>query len=329
MIVDGETYACEACIRGHRARSCDHHGEYLGRPLQSVRKKGRPASQCGHCRSMRKSRSAHVKCDCGKRARDAEMGRASPQSGKCELQAVLDSFIHFAPSLLTVSFAAKCNCFEDGKCKCAFKQEPLALVTVPQANSDDGTSTSVPSIGDSACGWEPDTLPSSSLLAFEEPGHFDGDAWLDHGLFQLDQEHAHHVFNDLGTGWDGSLVHAVGEDPQGWGSSTYHELNLTQPPLELHNVDGLGPSHSTSFDGFPGTTQDMLDAGLVATSVNWAPGEPGLPNSHNQDQIVSSAEPMWFEGPDRSTIAASTFREQAADESATASGDLTRGAAPE
>jgi len=24
-------------------------------------------SQCNHCRSMRKSRSAHVKCDCGER----------------------------------------------------------------------------------------------------------------------------------------------------------------------------------------------------------------------------------------------------------------------
>lgn len=37
------------------------------RPLQHINKKGRPVSQCQHCRSMRKSRSAHIKCDCGEK----------------------------------------------------------------------------------------------------------------------------------------------------------------------------------------------------------------------------------------------------------------------
>jgi hypothetical protein len=40
---------------------------YLDRPLQHINKKGRPVSQCQHCRSMRKSRSAHTKCDCGEK----------------------------------------------------------------------------------------------------------------------------------------------------------------------------------------------------------------------------------------------------------------------
>ncbi|POR30912.1 Copper resistance protein CRF1 [Tolypocladium paradoxum] len=246
---------------------------------------------------MRKTRSAHVKCDCGKRARDAATGSASPQGDK-----------------------SKCHCFEDGKCKCAFKQEPLTRVTVPPADSDDGTSASVPSVGDSACGWGPDTLPWSSLLALDEPDHCDSEAWQNHGLLQLDQEHPHPTFNGLGTGWDGSLAHPVGEDPQDWRSSTFHDLDMPQLPLDLSNIDSLGNSHSTPFDGFPGTAQDML---------SWAPGEPGLPSSHNHDEIVGSAEPLWFEGPDQSTVASSTFGEHAAAESATASGDLTRGAAPE
>jgi hypothetical protein len=38
------------------------------RPLQHINKKGRPVSQCSHCRTLRKSRSAHVKCDCGNRS---------------------------------------------------------------------------------------------------------------------------------------------------------------------------------------------------------------------------------------------------------------------
>lgn len=37
------------------------------RPLQHINKKGRPVSQCQHCRAMRKSRSAHIKCDCGEK----------------------------------------------------------------------------------------------------------------------------------------------------------------------------------------------------------------------------------------------------------------------
>jgi hypothetical protein len=37
------------------------------RPLQHINKKGRPVSQCQHCRSLRKSRSAHTKCDCGEK----------------------------------------------------------------------------------------------------------------------------------------------------------------------------------------------------------------------------------------------------------------------
>ena len=41
------------------------HLAFLDRPLQHINKKGRPVSQCAHCRAMRKSRSAHVKCDCG------------------------------------------------------------------------------------------------------------------------------------------------------------------------------------------------------------------------------------------------------------------------
>jgi len=38
------------------------------RTLQHIAKKGRPVSQCTHCRTLRKSRSAHVKCDCGEKS---------------------------------------------------------------------------------------------------------------------------------------------------------------------------------------------------------------------------------------------------------------------
>ena len=40
---------------------------FQDRPLQHINKKGRPVSQCQHCRTMRKARSSHVKCDCGEK----------------------------------------------------------------------------------------------------------------------------------------------------------------------------------------------------------------------------------------------------------------------
>ncbi|PNS14172.1 Metal-binding regulatory protein cuf1 [Sphaceloma murrayae] len=58
---DGTKWACQSCLKGHRVSGCTH----TDRPLQFVPKKGRPVTQCQHCRVERKKRSAHVKCDCG------------------------------------------------------------------------------------------------------------------------------------------------------------------------------------------------------------------------------------------------------------------------
>ncbi|KAL2689045.1 hypothetical protein Neosp_003096 [[Neocosmospora] mangrovei] len=48
MITNGEKYACESCIRGHRVAQCQH----TDRPLQHVGKKG-----------------LHTKCKCGSTSR--------------------------------------------------------------------------------------------------------------------------------------------------------------------------------------------------------------------------------------------------------------------
>ncbi|KAG8631464.1 hypothetical protein KVT40_000604 [Elsinoe batatas] len=61
---DGTKWACQSCLKGHRVSGCTH----TDRPLQFVPKKGRPVTQCQHCRVERKKRSAHVKCDCGEKS---------------------------------------------------------------------------------------------------------------------------------------------------------------------------------------------------------------------------------------------------------------------
>ena len=50
----------ETCIKGHRSSSCRH----TDRPLFEIKKKGRPVTQCEHCRELRKTRQIHVKCVC-------------------------------------------------------------------------------------------------------------------------------------------------------------------------------------------------------------------------------------------------------------------------
>ncbi|RKP09486.1 copper fist DNA binding domain-containing protein, partial [Thamnocephalis sphaerospora] len=60
IVRNGEKYACATCIKGHRVSSCKH----ADRPLLLVRKRGRPSTQCEHCRELRVERQLHVKCIC-------------------------------------------------------------------------------------------------------------------------------------------------------------------------------------------------------------------------------------------------------------------------
>ncbi|CRK13586.1 hypothetical protein BN1708_010879 [Verticillium longisporum] len=116
MLIDGEKFACEACVRGHRVSNCQHSD----RPLQHINKKGRPVSQCQHCRSMRKSRAAHVKCDCGEK------------TSKCA---------HLQPAL--EGHRETCCCNHGGRCTCSHKKES-GLDTVPEGDPAKSPDQEVP-----------------------------------------------------------------------------------------------------------------------------------------------------------------------------------------
>ncbi|KAK4549493.1 hypothetical protein LTR36_006490 [Oleoguttula mirabilis] len=120
---DGTKWACQSCLKGHRVSGCNH----TDRELTLVPKKGRPVTQCQHCRLERKKRSAHVSCECGEvdkphhskekciHLREAE-GRAkagfqeghpvgSPENDAAHLEAVAEE--------------QGCCCHHGGKCTCA------------------------------------------------------------------------------------------------------------------------------------------------------------------------------------------------------------------
>ncbi|KAF3184561.1 hypothetical protein TWF106_003013 [Orbilia oligospora] len=123
MFVDGKKYACDACVRGHRVSGCNHND----RPLQEIAKKGRPVSQCQHCRSLRKSRSSHVKCDCGEKTKGAPKHHYINENGKL---VELDE-----------SKGSHCQCPHGGRCTCSIKKEYLECVP-ETTTSTPGSSTS-------------------------------------------------------------------------------------------------------------------------------------------------------------------------------------------
>lgn len=61
VFIDNKKYACQQCIKGHRSSSCTH----TTRELVEIKAKGRPVTQCEHCRELRKTKQVHVKCLCG------------------------------------------------------------------------------------------------------------------------------------------------------------------------------------------------------------------------------------------------------------------------
>lgn len=62
IVIDGVKYACERCIRGHRASTCNHRDG----KLVMIKPKGRPSTQCVHCKEERKMKNSHVACNCSK-----------------------------------------------------------------------------------------------------------------------------------------------------------------------------------------------------------------------------------------------------------------------
>ncbi|RFU71983.1 copper fist dna-binding domain-containing [Trichoderma arundinaceum] len=292
MIIDGEKYACEACVRGHRVSNCQHSN----RPLQHINKKGRPVSQCAHCRSMRKSRSAHIKCDCGEK------------TSKC---------IHLQPP--AEGHLETCCCNHGGRCTCAGKKE-VALDTVPESDSEgelQKASTLPPRPVPRR--RRANTIHSSDIggLTFDQHGHHKpakhNRASQKCGPYQLNRVNSAASAGSLGTSTDNLLYQAHGEGHAAvqhsflareqrqvkseaasplMSASSFTHLNSNLPPLDLSNISNYSYVSNTSFDLFSNGLSDadapILSASL-AQSVDWshydlreANGDTFTPSSYSQ-----------------------------------------------
>ncbi|KAH7185847.1 uncharacterized protein B0J16DRAFT_142701 [Fusarium flagelliforme] len=293
MIIDGEKYACEACVRGHRVSNCQHSD----RPLQHINKKGRPVSQCAHCRAMRKSRSAHVKCDCGEK------------TSKCA---------HLQPTV--EGHTETCCCNHGGHCSCSHKTEP-ALDTVPESDSERESLTMSITGRPKPPGRRrrANTVHSDGVLTFDQhgnhkPAHRSARASQKCGPYQLNRVNSAHSTTSLGA--DSMLQKSSREPPSSraraatnrerrvksettsplmTGASSFQNLNANLPPLDLSGIE-YPPymANSTTFDlfgsGFNSETEaPMYSAGLSAASVDWShydlaemKGDTFTPSSYSQ-----------------------------------------------
>jgi hypothetical protein len=281
MLIDGEKWACEACVRGHRVSNCQHSD----RPLQHINKKGRPVSQCQHCRAMRKSRASHVKCDCGEKTHKCMHLKTTVEGHK-------DS----------------CCCNHGGRCTCCHKKEPLTLDTVPESDSDrDASSQTKGSKAGSRTRRRANTTSSDALLAFDAQGHHKptykhAKVSQKCGPYQLQRVNSLHSASSLGTRSVDNLMQAgsassdssggrspassgIGEavtqsqrrvkseaaSPLMTGSSSFAHLNGQLPPLDLSGIKY--PSYvpnSADFFGLSDQEQPIFSAGLSAASVDWS-----------------------------------------------------------
>ncbi|KAH8904407.1 hypothetical protein BR93DRAFT_946723 [Coniochaeta sp. PMI_546] len=263
MLINGEKYACEACVRGHRVSNCQHSD----RPLQHINKKGRPVSQCQHCRSLRKSRSAHTKCDCGEKMFKCAHLKTTAEGHK-------DS----------------CCCNHGGRCTCCHKKEHSQLETVPETLSPKDSAAPAKCLKGGIRNRRRATVHSEGIFSFDENGNRKPS--LKHAKasqksepYQLDRQNS--GFSTHSTSPTDSLSCNSPSSSSGFpdrrkskseaasplmtGSSSLTHLNGQLPPLDLSSIDYSW--HGNKFDLYTSTSefeQPIFSAGLSADPVDWS-----------------------------------------------------------
>jgi len=310
MLIKGEKYACEACVRGHRVSNCQH----ADRPLQHINKKGRPVSQCTHCRTLRKSRSAHVRCDCG--------GEKAHTKGACTHEG-------------GDSQTDNCCCSHGARCSCALKKEHLD--PVPESDSDEASLSSSTAGNE---GRRPRALTAQSeggLTVFSnghhKPVHKHNNMAHKCGLpYVVPRAHSIHGPSPSGLAnrsvdnlphtsaidalhseshIKDSIVSAQQEQrmvksehgsPLTSPTSNLEQLNGLLPPLDLSNIPGEYTFLSVdNYSAIPDHEQPLFSAGLSAASIDWSHYD-GL--DFNNDNFVASSysQAPSFNGFDFSSI---------------------------
>ncbi|TFY54698.1 hypothetical protein EVJ58_g8706 [Rhodofomes roseus] len=149
VFVGDKKYACETCVKGHRSSTCKH----TDRPLYEVKKKGRPVTQCEHCRELRKIKQVHVKYKSG--LPPGVMGASVALSDGSESE-------HSNAS------PAPCRCNHSGPCDCATPRVPRNKAKV-KARPRNGSAEKAPPLQN--IGEPPVAGPAGLVASAHAVGH--------------------------------------------------------------------------------------------------------------------------------------------------------------
>ena len=89
------------------------------RQLTHINKKGRPVSQCPHCRGLRKARASHVQCDCGSKPHSKD---------ECNDSDGLGAFQSDTTAGFLKQDQKTCCCSHGARCTCSIKKEHIDVL---------------------------------------------------------------------------------------------------------------------------------------------------------------------------------------------------------
>ncbi|SLM34564.1 Copper fist DNA-binding [Lasallia pustulata] len=279
MLIEGEKYACDACVRGHRVSNCQH----ADRPLTHINKKGRPVSQCPHCRGLRKARASHVKCDCGEKPHTKE-DCVHAEGGDSKL----DTHI--------------CCCTHGARCPCALKKEHLD--PVPELDAAEASVT-LP-VAEVRKPRLATAQSESSLMVFanghHKPAHKHNDAAHKCGLpYKIPRPHSIHGPSEVSAQRSADslpLMHTTSE------FSPPSQDSVSSAPQDVRQVRSAHGSPKTSEP-----TTNLPSRRLTPLDLSFSTFETATP-SPLRDDFISQA-PMGFESyyptPEEQAISSASY----------------------
>lgn len=311
------------------------------RPLQHINKKGRPVSQCPHCRGLRKARSSHVRCECGEK--DPLMKREL--MGKN----ILHTYSHIKKLILAKSDAHSCGCGHGQRCICNLKKEHLEPISEfkhtkgrSRANTEGRKPRLTANISD----------PSMTIFTngHHKPVHRNNHAGHDYSPYKISRPHSIHGHGSLAqrsmenltlnSGYGNSnsmfttalsnlhrgeerLVRSAHGSP-GLYPSRFDRLDRFDRFGQLPNLDLNFPAYNTSVtsspsgdeytQSFPSTFEPYTSqieepprsAPINASFHNWSAGDlpldvGTLPSTYNQPPSYASFDHSHVSGADLTT----------------------------
>ena len=204
----------------------------VDRQLHKVAPKGRPVSQCQHCRGLRKARAQHVKCDCAEKGHS----KADCPHEKAEHNGEKSGTVGHQPlSDLNPAESHSCCCTHGSRCSCSLKKEHH-LDPVPE---DAMCDMSTPDSGDLRPRSSIHTPPETKMTVFQnghhKPVHKLNDAAHTRGMpYTIPRPHSIHGHSEIAQRSVDSLPHTKRsliseETPQ-------HHDSITSAPQPVRRV---------------------------------------------------------------------------------------------